>query len=110
MAINCNACNEIREIDPSLILNGFTDVECASFKNNTGLSPDSGNNNETDLNSMNDCLIGNLAAEVEKYDVCDWREYTMQMAPNEWTMFKALICAIAGLQAKVDALEAQING
>ena len=109
MAVNCGACAEIREIDPSLVLNGFTDAECASLKNNTGLVPNSGNDNETDLNNLNDCLIGNLVTEVEQYDSCDWKEYTMRMSPNEWTMFKALICAISGLQAKVDALESRIN-
>ena len=110
MAINCNACGEIRDIDPSFVINGFTDVECASLKNNTGLSPDSGNDNETDLNNLNDCLIGNLVTEVERYDACDWKEYTQRMAPNEWTMFKALICTIAGLQAKVEELETAVNG
>ena len=110
MALNCNSCQEIRELDPSFILNGFSDSECASLKNNTGLVPTSGNDNETDLNNLADCLIGTVASEIAKYDLCDWKEYMSRLAPNEWTMFKALICTIAGLQAKVDALEQAING
>ena len=47
--VNCEACEEIRQVDPNLIVNGFGDTECASLKNNTGLSPSSGNDDCTDL-------------------------------------------------------------
>lgn len=103
--MNCDACNSIREIDPNLVMNGFGDDECASFKNNTGLVPNSGNNNETDLNNLNDCMIGNFSTELVKYDVCDWKAFMEKYMPNEYTLNKALICAIAGLWERVEELE-----
>ena len=72
--VNCEACEAIRQTDPNLIVNGFTDTECASLKNDTGLSASSGNNDCTDLDNLNDCLVGNGATEVEASDVCDWKE------------------------------------
>lgn len=104
---NCRACADIRTIDPSLIINGLGTNECTSLKNNTGIVASSGHNNETDLNNLNDCLIGNMVAELEKYDVCDWKSFEENLVPNLWTMNKALICAIAGMQAKINALQNQ---
>lgn len=94
---NCEACEEIRQTDPNLIVNGFTDTECASLQNNTGLSPSGGNDDCTDLNNLNDCLVGNMETEVEAYDVCDWKTFMKKFIPNVWTTLKGIICAICGL-------------
>ena len=104
-SINCNACASIKLIDPSFIVNGLGTSECTSLKNNTGLVASSGHNNETDLNNLNDCLIGNMANELAKYDVCDWKAFDGNLVSNLWNMNKALICAIAGMQTKINALE-----
>lgn len=98
---NCAACDELRNDAPNLIVNGMTDTECASLKNNTGLNPSSGNDDCTDLDNMNDCLIGNMEEEVELYDVCDWKDYTKELVGNLWTMFKAIICAICGIWTNI---------
>lgn len=108
--ISCEACEEIRQTDPNLIVNGFTDTECNSLKNDTGLSPSSGNNDCEDLNNLNDCLVGNGATEVEAYDVCDWKEFMKKFIPNVWTTFKAIICAICGLWTNIKNLWAKVNG
>lgn len=102
--ISCEACEEIRQTDPNLIVNGFTDTECNSLKNDTGLSPSSGNNDCEDLNNLNDCLVGNGATEVEAYDVCDWKEFMKKFIPNVWTTFKAIICAICGIWTNIHNL------
>lgn len=94
---NCSACDELRQIDPNLIVNGFGDTECASLQNNTGLSPSSGNDDCEDLNNLNDCLVGNMATEVDAYDVCDWKTFIKKFIPNVWTTLKGIICAICGL-------------
>lgn len=103
--INCEACSEIREIDANLIVNGWSDTECASFKNNTGLSPSSGHDDCTDLENMNDCLIGNLESEVDAYDVCDWKTFMKKFIPNLWTVISAIKCAICGLWTRLINLE-----
>lgn len=106
---NCAACDELRNDAPNLVVNGMTSTECTSLKNNTGLNPSSGNNDCTDLDNMNDCLIGNLYEEVDMYDVCDWKEFTKNMLDNVWTMFKAIICAICGLWIKVTNILSRLS-
>lgn len=106
---NCEACEAIRQTDPNLIVNGFTDTECNSLKNDTGLSPTSGNNDCTDLDNLNDCLVGNGATEVEAYDVCDWKEFMKKFIPNVWTVLKGIICAICGLWTNIHCLYGSIG-
>lgn len=106
---NCDACNELRNDAPNLIVNGLTDTECTSLKNNTGLNPSSGNDDCTDLDNMNDCLIGNLEAEIDAYDVCDWKEFTTKFIENAWTVFKGIICSICGLWTKTARLECIVS-
>lgn len=101
--LNCVACEAIREIDPSLVSDGWTDTECASFANNTGLSPSSGNDDATDLEYMNDCLLGNLEVELDGYDVCDWKTFMGRLLPNLWTLFSANKCAIGGLWENINS-------
>lgn len=105
--LNCDACSDIREIDPNLIVNGWSSTECTSFKNDTGLSPSSGHNDCTDLQLMNDCLIGNMEAEVDAYDVCDWKDFIKKVLKNLWTVLSAIRCAICGLWTNVHALQEQ---
>lgn len=101
---NCEACEDLRQTDPNLIVNGFGDDECASLQNDTGLVPSSGNDDCEDLNNLNDCLVGNMETEVEAYDVCDWKTFMKQFIPNVWTVLKGIICAICGLWTNVHNL------
>lgn len=87
-----------------MIANGFGDTECTSLKNDTGIEPSAGKDDCHDLNMLNDCLIGILAGELEKYDVCDWKEFMERYAANEWTNNKAMICAICGLWENIHAI------
>lgn len=91
----CEACDTLREIDPGIVANGFTDRNCTNLRRNKGLGGDS--DNCTDLNVLNDCLMGGAAEEAELSDICDWREYMTAFAMNVWTVFKALICAVCGI-------------
>lgn len=107
--MNCEACDELRQVDPNLIVNGLGDTECTSLGNDTGLSPSSGNNDCTDLNNLNDCLVGNMETEVEAYDVCDWKTFMKNFIPNVWTTFKAIICAICGIWTNIHNLWTKVN-
>ena len=106
---NCAACDELREDAPNFIVNGITNTECASLKNNTGLSPSNGNDNCTDIDNMNDCLIGNMEEEVNLYDVCDWKTYTKELVGNLWSMFTAINCAMCGIWSQISALKQKDN-
>lgn len=107
--LNCEACESIRQDDPNLIVNGFTDTECASLQNNTGLNPSSGNDDCEDLNNLNDCLVGNMETEVDAYDVCDWKTFMKKFIPNVWTVLKAMICAICGLWTQLTSIINKVN-
>lgn len=106
---SCEACEELRQEVPQLVCNGFDDDMCASLKNDTGLSATSGHNDCTDLNNLNDCLIGNMADELELYEVCDWKTYTKMLVGNIWTTLKAIICAICGIWTNIHNLWDTIN-
>lgn len=94
---NCSACSELREDAPNFINYGLTSTEVTSLQNNTGLNPSSGNDDCTDLNDMNDCLIGNMETEIDAYDVCDWKTFMKRFIGNVWTVIKGIICSICGL-------------
>lgn len=107
--VNCSACDELRQDAPSLVVNGFDDTMCASLQNDTGLNASNGNDDCTDLNNLNDCLVGNLASEVDAYEVCDWKDYTKKFANNTWTTLKGIVCAICGLWTNVHNLWTTVN-
>lgn len=94
---SCSACEDLRATSPNFVVNGITETECTSLGNDTGLSPSSGHNDCTDLNNINDCLVGNMDEELEAYDVCDWKEFMHKFIPNVWTTIKSIICAICGI-------------
>lgn len=98
----CDACAELKERDPNMIANGFSDTECNYLQNDKGITGE--NNDCTDLNLMNDCLIGSMIDEADITDVCDWRDYMKNFGTNVWTMFKAVICAICGLWKNIHKL------
>ena len=106
--LNCDACEELRQVDPMLMINGLGDTECASLQNDTGLVTTSGNTDCEDLNDMNDCLVGNMATEVDAYDVCDWKSFMKKFIPNLWTTLKGIICAICGIWTNVHNLWSRI--
>lgn len=107
--LNCEACEEIRTIDPNFVVNGLGDEECASLQNDTGLVPSSGNDDYHDLNLLNDCLVGNMETEIQSYDVCDWKRFMKRFIPNVWTTTKAIICAIKGMWEYIHKHECEIN-
>ena len=102
--LNCTACEDLREEVPQLIVDGFDSTMCTSLKNDTGLKSSSGHNDCTDLDTMNDCLIGNMETEIDRYDTCEWKPFTKKFIDNIWTMGKAMICAICGLWTNVHSL------
>ena len=107
---NCQACDDLKSTAPSLIVNGMGDAECASLQNDTGLNPSSGNNDCTDLNNLNDCLVGNMEQEVDAYDVCEWKPFIKRFIPNLWTTLKGIICAICGIWTNIHNLWNTVNG
>lgn len=107
--MNCSACEDIRQTSPEFVVNGLTDEICSSLANDTGLSPTDDHNDCTDLNNLNDCLIGNQETEVDAYDVCDWKPFMKQFIPNLWTVLKAIICAVCGLWTRMSRMCTSID-
>ena len=106
---NCSACEELREVDPNLFVNGIGMAECTSLANDTGLVASNENNDCTDLESMNDCLVGNMQKEIEAESVCNWKPFVKALIGNVWTMFKGIICAICGIWTNIHELWEKVN-
>lgn len=106
---NCSACSELREDAPNFINYGLTSTEVTSLQNNTGLNPSSGNDDCTDLNNMNDCLIGNMETEVDAYEVCDWKTFMKKHIANLWTVLKGIIASICGLWTQTERMDCIID-
>lgn len=102
--LNCSACEDLRQDAPNFVLNGIGDTEAASLQNDTGFNPSSGNNDCTDLHNANDCLVGNMDAEIDAYEVCDWKPFMHKFIPNVWQTIKGIIWAICGLWKRTDSL------
>lgn len=102
---SCTACRNLQENAPEFVVNGVTESVANSLKNNTGLNPSSGNNDCTDLNDANDCLIGNMEDEVDAHEVCDWKPFMVDFIHNLWTVLKSIISAICGLWSHVEKTE-----
>ena len=106
---NCKACDDLREDAPNFITNGLSETACNSLKNDTGLRQSNDNNDCTDLENAIDCLVGNMAEEVEVKDVCDWRDFTKDFIGNLHQVLKAMNCAICGLWTNVHSLWAYVR-
>lgn len=109
MDFDCAACEELKETSPDLICNGFSEEMCTALKNNKGLVVGDGNDDCDDLNNMNDCLVGNMAEEVETLDPCDLKSFIKDLIDNLWTVLKGIICAVCGLWTNVSNLWSKLN-
>lgn len=102
--VSCESCIDLQYNYPELVVNGFTDDMCASMGNDTGLKASVGHNDCTDLKNLNDCLIGNMATELDKFDVCDWKAFMEDYITNDATVNEAMICAICGIWRQIHAI------
>lgn len=107
----CSACEELRNDAPNFVLNGVTKEACTSLKNDTGFNPNLTplNDNCTDLDNANECLVGNMADQIEAYDVCDWKDYMRKFVPNVYTVLKAMICGECGIWTNIHNLWTKVN-
>lgn len=99
---NCDACSKLQEDAAEFVQNGVTTSICNSLKNNTGFNTSSDNDNCTDLDYANDCLIGNMEDALEAYDVCSWKKFMKDFIHNLWNVLKAMICSMCGLWAQTE--------
>lgn len=109
MANNCSACNDLQRNAPEFYTNGVTTNVCTSLKNNTGLNPANGNDNDTDIQDVNACLVGNMESEIKAYDVCDWKEFMKKFIPNIFNALEVLRCAVGGMWSAIKKLQCQMN-
>lgn len=106
---NCSACSELQESSPEFVLNGVTDNVYNALINDDGFNTASDNNDCTDLNYANDCLIGNMEDEVDAYEVCDWKEFMPDFIHNLWTVNKAMIASMCGLWKMANKHECELD-
>lgn len=106
-SIDCGACQELRENAPEFVENGVTSTVCTSLQNDTGLNPNLTvtHTDAEDLHTANDCLIGQMDAQLEAFDTCDWKKFMHRFIPNVYEMLKAIICSLKGIWLKIHVLE-----
>lgn len=104
--IDCSACSDLQDLSPSFVANGVTTSICTSLKNDTGLNPNLAvlHTDCEDLDTVNDCLVGRMAEDIEKYDVCDWKKYMRNFVPNVWQTIKAGICSLCGIWENIHTI------
>ena len=109
--INCTACSDLRETSPEFVVNGTTDDICASLQNDTGLNSSLTvlHDDETDLHTANDCLIGMDISKIESYEVCDWKQFMRNHLKNLYELLKAIICALGGIWTNIHNLWTKVN-
>lgn len=107
----CSACEDLRNDAPNFVLNGVTEEVCTSLKNNTGFNPNLSplNDNCTDLDNANECLVGNMADQIEAYDVCEWKDYMEKFVPNVYTVLDAMICSDCGTWENINAISDKLQ-
>lgn len=108
---NCQACDDLTEYSPEFVANGVTSTICTSLKNNTGFNPSLSkkHNNCDDLTDANDCLIGNMVDEIERFDVCDWKDYLRLLVANMYNVFAAIICSMCGLWSNITTIKSRLT-
>lgn len=106
---NCSACSDLQENSAEFVLNGVTDNVYNALINDDGFNVASDNNDCTDLNNANDCLVGNMEDEVDAYEVCDWKSFMPDFIHNLWTVNKAMIASMCGLWKMVNKHECELD-
>ena len=99
--MNCTACEDLRATAPDFIANGLSDEACASLANDTGYVPSKGHNDCKDLNDANDCLIGLMAPDTDRYDVCEWKPFLKHFISNLHQFNKSVLCSICGMWEQI---------
>lgn len=109
--IDCGACQDLRDNAAEFVQNGVTDKICTSLQNDTGLNPNLTvtHTDCEDLDTANDCLIGQMDDQLESYDVCDWKKFMHRFIPNLYELLKAMICAICGIWTNIHNIWKQIT-
>ena len=107
MSNYCSACENLKEYATNFVVNGITDKECGSLKNDTGLNPELAvlHNSCEDLNDLLNCLIGAQQDKLPAFDVCDWKEFMNELLSNMYNMQKAMICSECGQWSKIHEIE-----
>lgn len=101
--LKCDSCEELRNKAPNFTINGIGDTEVQNLIDNKGLAGNS--DNCTDVNDMNDCLVGMMDREVDAYETCDWKVFMKRFIPNLWSVLKAIISWLCGINCRLDYLQ-----
>ena len=111
MAINCEACDDLRKDAPDLLLNGITDKICENLMKNRGLNPNLSalHNNCEDIKKMIDCFIGGHRDALKAADPCDWKKFIDVMLRNLYVTLEAMGCGDCGQWLEIDKIWAEIK-
>lgn len=103
----CTACETLRTQSSEFIHKGVTDEMCANLKANQGLN-NKGNNNCTDMHTLNDCLLGGLLETADAYEVCEVKDLLKDLTANVMNLMDVMICSDCGQWDQINAIWAEI--
>lgn len=115
----CASCAALRANAPNFILNGVTNTECSSLKNNTGLNPNLSvlHNNCEDLQDVNACINSSLLSQLKALDMCkpaDLKAWLTAAVNNFTVVGDAIICSDCGAWIEIgkiwDAIDEIASG
>lgn len=104
----CTACETLRTQSSDFIHKGVTDDMCAHLKANQGLN-NKGNNNCTDMHTLNDCLLGGLLETIDAYEVCEVKDVVKDLTSNLINLMDVMICSDCGQWEQINSIWAEIQ-
>jgi len=106
MAINCEACDDLRKDAPDLLMNGITDKICESLTKNRGLNPNLStlHTNCEDIKKMISCFIDGHRESLKAADPCDWKKFVEEMLRNLTITLEAMGCSDCGQWLEIDKI------
>ena len=101
----CEACETLDDHAPTFVNDGVTTSISNRLKEDKGFGSNSSVNTDCEaLNLANDCLVGGMEDELEKYDVCDIKTWLKEAWRNLYNVLAAMIASICGIWTKIHCI------
>lgn len=119
----CASCTTLETSNYDFVQKGLTDDMFNSLKKDKGLKESNGWNNCTDLQDMNNCLIGGMVNDIPSFNSCDLDKALIESLNNIMQLLDAIIAGdcgqweqiwliwdeIAKIKERLDKIEARLD-
>lgn len=102
---NCSACSSIKTMLPDIESGGITEETIKSIAKNTGLNPSLSHENKDDMKLLIECLIENLANNINSADHNNWKDIMQSIVANLSGVLQLLVAWSGGIEERKNKLE-----